>query len=259
MTELERQKEALDYLVANDVASTVELEANALQLKSQREKVANLGAEVTRLKDRIDKKQQVTGAEALMEPKLVTIQAIQDEIQRLKSDIEKCRIASPVSGKVVRVNRFAGEQAASGDPIVEVVEENSTEIELFLIQSQVDDFQVGKEVSLLVNSGTEVSCQVQRMGMQFQNPPSNLVRFYPSQAKVVPVYLTLSQNSNEQIALFLDSQVRLPRRWRLDSLFPGKRSGGEQQQKVQPASSRQAVMLPNSILSPTSIQLGGNR
>jgi hypothetical protein len=119
----------------------------------------------------------------------------------------------------VRTHRFAGEYADPQFPLAELLVEGSTELVLYVPQSDVDAFPVGKVLTVNVNpTNSNISCQVLRVAMEMRKAPDALARYYRTDETLLPVYLRVDQRRTSAPWLTLGSELRLPRAENLSSL-----------------------------------------
>jgi hypothetical protein len=110
--------------------------------------------------------------------------------------------------------RFAGEYAETGRDILELVEDGSLEIALYLPQYQANQWAIGDVVHVRVEPHTNtIPCVVQRVGDQLQAAPAVIQRYYRSQEHLIPVYLQPKESGVNDGGLRLGSEVRLPFAW----------------------------------------------
>jgi multidrug resistance efflux pump len=209
--DLQQQVEASKFLNEHHAVAATDHQTLLLKYEGHREKMRKLEIATQELKERSQIVATDDVREALLEPRFVAVQTLQDEIKRLRDSLGQSEIRSPVQGTVVHLHRFSGERCGPGEFLIEIAEEGSTRITLFIEQQNLADIRSRETVQVVVHSGEMVECRIDRFGLQFQPPPSNLTRLYPSHRKVLPVHL--QPLPGEQVDLLIDSEVRLPRNW----------------------------------------------
>jgi hypothetical protein len=111
----------------------------------------------------------------------------------------------------VRVSRFAGEYVEAGQDILEVLEDNSLEITLFVPQDRIGRWKKGEEVAVCVEPRTELlPCVVERIGDELKLAPPSMRRYYRGGERLVPVYLRPREAVVDENRFRLGSEVRLP-------------------------------------------------
>ncbi len=194
-----------------------EFDSTRYALLGQRQNVEKLEAAVEEMRTRAaltDSSADDLGKQ--FRPQLVQIETLQSELTRLRGKIEQGQLRSPVNGRVMRMRRFTGEYSDTSEPLLDVLEDNSLEVVLYLPQAQANRLEPGTQVNVrVVPSAALLPCTVHRLGDQFLAPPENLERHFRAHQRLLPVYLRPEHDRVETSALRLGSEVRLPRRWSL--------------------------------------------
>jgi multidrug resistance efflux pump len=209
---LQSQLQRAKKLVQQGAASVEEMERLQFQLKGETAKIEKLETAVAELKKRAKLYEKSDSElQRRCKPQLVRIETLQGEFKRLRERLQQGEIRSLVNGRIVRVARFAGEYAETGQDILEILEDGSLEIALYLPQNQVDRWKRDDEVSLHVDPKSEsVSCVVDRIGDALETAPPCIKRYYRSEERLVPLYLRPKDSDEEHRHLRLGSEVRLP-------------------------------------------------
>lgn len=201
-----------ERLYAEGVVSVQARDEAELDLRGQLEKVRKLEASVERLAQRADSfdtSDRLDGSE-LLEPHMLRIEVLRNELSRISSELEQGLLRSPVDGTVVVRSGFPGERADRGRALVTVLEEDSMEIVLYLRQDSARELSVGNRLSLRIEPHDEaVDCWVTRIGHRFVDAPSVLERRYARNEQLLPVRLHPGHGTTD--ALRLGAVVRLPR------------------------------------------------
>lgn len=147
-----------------------------------------------------------------LKPLLVKIETLTREIDRVRELIARGEVRSPVHGRVVRSQYFAGEQIQTGSVLCEVLEAGSLQAMVFLPQSEADQLSLGDKVSLHVTAEmVPIQGTVSRVGEQYVPVPESLRRHYHAHALALPIYLQLERRGLTDQQLRLGTEVRLPR------------------------------------------------
>ncbi len=212
LADLRTQVKRIEPIFREGAASEERLESLKFQFAGQEKRVEQLTEAVRALKMRSDESPIDLALEDRVQPTLVRIENLQAELQRTRQTIRQGEIRATAAGRIVRTHRFAGEYADQTKPVAELFVEGSTELVLYLPQSAVQDYPIGRTVTLYVSSiDTNVPCQVQRIGMQMQRAPQSLESHYRPNESLLPVYLQVTDSTTMPSWLALGSEVRLPR------------------------------------------------
>jgi multidrug resistance efflux pump len=118
-----------------------------------------------------------------------------------------------VAGRVIRRLRFTGERVDGAGPILELLEDDSLLVVVYLPHSKATALRPGQQLTVVTDvGGRQVTCTVERIADRLEMAPPALVRYYNPNEVLLPVYLRpLAADS----ALRLGGVVRLPRSWSL--------------------------------------------
>jgi multidrug resistance efflux pump len=220
LSDLEAQKGRLQALRASGSASVAEWESRLAGIRGQTQKLEKLEIAVAAMKERTEINDSGTSSSAVvLKPKLVELEKIQAEMSRLRQRLEMGHIRSPVGGRVIRRHRFTGEPVKAGESILEVLEDDSLRVVVYLPQERGDHFKLGQRVAAYVAPQTTATeCVVERLGEQLQPAPRSIDPNFPKSELRVPVYLRPIADADSS-ELRLGSKVRLPRQlsWTLGS------------------------------------------
>jgi len=200
---------------------------NALAVRQRdldhaRFRVAGLDAKVEKLTDAVEQlktrveiyEQFRDDATPQLRPKLLRINNLQAELQRLREQVEQGQVCSPVNGTVIKVLQYAGEYATATQHVMEVVEDSSLEPVLYLSQSHVAGLNVGDEIRVKITPGPQtLITRVARLGDHMEYAPPNIARYYGKNERLLPVFLKRQRRGVDQSRLYLGSEVKLPHRW----------------------------------------------
>ena len=212
LADLRMQVKRIEPIFREGAATEERLESLRFQLAGQEKRVEQLTEAVRALKQRTDDSPIELALEDRVQPTLARIENLQAELQRTRELIRQGEIRAPASGRIVRTHRFVGEYADQTTPVAEMLVEGSTELVLYLPQSDVQDYPIGRTVTLHVNPiNANVRCQVQRVAMEMQRAPDSLARHYRVNESLQPIYLRVTDVDSVPNWLALGSEVRLPR------------------------------------------------
>lgn len=151
-----------------------------------------------------------------LKPALARIQAYQSEIRRLREEIDRGQIRSPITGTVVKVHIDPGESIEEYMTAIEVLKEGSLEIVLYVEQQRVADYPLEGSVHLEhVPDARPLHGQVLSHGSRYEEAPPHVARFYRDRQKLLPVRITPNAESRSRPEMRLGAIVRMPRNWRL--------------------------------------------
>lgn len=212
LADLQVQRDRLERLHKTKAVSEAELESVRLQLAGQQAKLAKLKAAVGEMQKRVDNSVSDADEEGReLRPKLIRIETLQAEINRLRQQIEQGQIRAPAGGLVIRSEHFAGERLDPAAPAVQLLEQDSLEVVLYLRQSQADALRAGQRVQVLVEPGaTAIECLVRRISDQFTTAPKAIERHYLQDEHLLSVHLEPCEKAARD-QLRLGGVVRLPR------------------------------------------------
>ena len=143
------------------------------------------------------------------------IELTQSKIARLRERINQGKIKAPVGGRVSKRHRLTGESARVGEPVIDILEDNSIEAILYVPQRIVDEFEIGKDVSINLEPYHQpLRCVVDRFGDSFQMAPTSIKRFYYEGQPLLPVYLTPEQDASQVMAIRIGGTVKRPYEYR---------------------------------------------
>lgn len=212
LTDLRTQLGRLESIHREGAASEEQLLSLRFQYAGQEKRAEQLTEAVRALKTRADESPIELDLEDRVRPTLARIENLQAELQRTRQVIRQGEIRAPAGGRIVRTNRFTGEYAEPSTPLVELLIEGSTEMVIYIPQSEAESFPVGRVVTINVNpSNTNVSCRIDRVALQMRKAPTSLARYYQVDETLLPVYLRVTDRDSVPKWLALGSELRLPR------------------------------------------------
>jgi multidrug resistance efflux pump len=147
-----------------------------------------------------------------LQPFLARITALQRQRGRLRERLAQGRVCAPANGVVVRLCHFPGERCRPAEPVLELLEEGSLRIALYLPQDASTDFAVGADVDLVLEPYPQpLTCNVTRFGDRYEQAPESIKRHYAVGQALLPVYLRPRPEAARWTALCVGGVVKLPR------------------------------------------------
>lgn len=133
---------------------------------------------------------------------------------RLRERIGQGQVRAPVSGRVTKRFCLTGEAVKESEAVVEILEDNSIEVVLYVPQGLTDEFSPGCEIDISLEPYDHaMRCTVRRLGDRFEPAPDSISRFYQSQQYLLPVYLTPHAEFNQLMAMKIHGTVKRPYEW----------------------------------------------
>ena len=178
-----------------NVISGQEHDRIAFTESGQRELVEKLTAAVEELRKRSDVGSPFEMRSALpqLKPTLARIEYLEGQIRRTQDEIRDGELRSPVTGIVVRRSAAVGQTVSHLETILEVTDQDSLQIELFVQQGDVDGFVVGKELKVSIEPlSRAVTCTIIGSRKHFELAPESIRRYYTSQQTLMPLMLKLN-------------------------------------------------------------------
>lgn len=188
---LQDQLDRVTSLSQQKAATAADVQSVTIREKAQQERLSELQEALIVMKERARKATQVTRpGDEQIQPLIAKAELLLNEIARLREWIAQGDVRSPVNGVIVKRHHPAGECIKSQEPLLTVVEEASTEIELFLPQHVTDEYKVGDTLRLKIDPIDElVPCVITCVGVEHRKPPEHIEIFYRSNVKLLPVRL----------------------------------------------------------------------
>ena len=212
LSELDRKFERTKKLAKSSNVSQSEYEKIYFQLAGQRNKIEKLEDAVDVLKMRsTDSNLAENDGSSRLKPILAEIELTQAKMARLRVRIDQGQIKSPVSGRVSKRHRLTGESTRVGETVIDILEDNSVEAVLYVPQKLVDEFEIGKEVDVVLEPNKQpMRCTIKRFGDRFGPAPTSIERFYKVNQPLLPVYLTPNQDANQIMSMRIGGTVKRP-------------------------------------------------
>jgi hypothetical protein len=135
-------------------------------------------------------------------------------MSRLRERIDQGQIRAPVSGRITTRFCLTGETVKEREAVVEILEDNSIEVVLYVPQQLTDEFKCGTDIEIALEPyENTMRCTVRRLGDRFEPAPECIARFYQSQQYLLPVYLTPHSEFNQLMAMRIHGTVKRPYEW----------------------------------------------
>lgn len=202
-TRIEREQRA---------TTEADLLEKTIEERSHSEKLSSLQQSLIVLKGRAEKASAIPrlGTEQI-EPLIAKADMLLNEIERIREWIAQGQLRAPINGIILRRHHPAGECVKSHEPMFAVMEESSTEIELFVSQEISSDFNVGDVIKLNIEPfETLVPCVITSIGAEHRSPPEHIEIFYRSNIKLLPIRLRPTGPQAQDKRLKVGAVARLP-------------------------------------------------
>ena len=215
LTSLESRLDRLEALREQNAVSEEEWESTRIATDGQRAKVKKLEAAVEQMRARSepppDNDDEIIRE---LQPLLARLKNLQAKLPRLRAQINQGKIHSPVDGRVVKRNVFVGEYAEKAETLIEVLEEGSLEIVLYMSQRLASRVSAADSVPLTIEPNAKaVRCRVVRVGDRLEPVPETLRQYYRSGETLLPVYLQPQSDDQDDVILRLGTEVKMPHTW----------------------------------------------
>ena len=200
---------------------TAELRTTEFDVKGQREKVLKLGLAVEEMKINAEKANLKIDLSELTQAHFSRIENFRQKLNNRKTVSDPLNvIRAPVSGKVIRIERYTGERIAAGEKVLELVEDGSCVPVLYLKQSQTSEIRVGETIQISIEpSRLLVRCEVEKIGDEYVEIPDGLKEQITKKDHRVPVRLRPCDPEMARDLLRLGATVEFPRQLPLVSMF----------------------------------------
>ena len=197
-----------------------ELRTSEFDVKGQREKVAKLGLAVEEMKKNADSAGEKIDLGDLVQAHFSRIENFRNRVDEQTFGDTLHVIHAPVSGKIIRIDRFTGERIAAGEPALEILEHGSCTPVLYIKQAQTAQFDLGQQIQVQIEPGHQmIQCTIEMIGDQYEEVPDGLKNKITKQDFVVPLKLSLCAPELARDGLRLGARVTFPRNLRFATLF----------------------------------------
>lgn len=208
----QQARERMAGMLLKKAATEDELEAAVADEHAQRDRLETLveGLVSWQKRSQIAELQSQATLD-VMQPLLAEMRNLEEEQNRLRSELSRGQVRSPVNGTVLKRHRFTGEGAEQLQTLFTILEENSLEVVMYVPQQRIDEFQKDQTLAVTLSPFQEpIDCRVVRLGDENVVPPSQIQRHYSHQAKLLPVHLIPNENRFEQAPVQLGAVAQLP-------------------------------------------------
>ena len=214
LDDMQSKLSRINELTNRNVVTGQEFDSIKFAETGQRAKLQRLQQAIAEVRKRVEAGKRPTEVDSRLKPRLARIEQIQAEIERLRERIRRGRIRSPIAGRVIAIRHDVGEFLEANDSVIAILRQGSTEVLIFVRQSQADRFVTGNHIDVVVEPYERpLRCCILRLGEEYQESPRNLETRYRHGEKLLPVYLKPCFNATDGVHLRLGSQVRVPYRW----------------------------------------------
>jgi multidrug resistance efflux pump len=168
----------------------------------QRKLVEKLTAAVEELRERSTDGVLTEAPLAMLQlkPTLARIEYLEGQVRRTQVEIRDGELRSPVTGIVGRRYAAVGQVVSHLDTIVEVTDQDSLRIELFISQDDIDGFEIGKHLNVSIEPLSQaVVCNVVGSRKHFEEAPESIHRYYASRQTLMPLILRPIDNASDQL------------------------------------------------------------
>ena len=202
----------MDEMVVKKTATADALEAAVADELAQRDRLETLveGLVAWQKRSQIAELQTQANLDVL-QPLLAELRNLESEQIRLRDELARGQVRSPVNGTVLTRHRFTGEGAEHLQTLFTILEENSLEIVLYVPQQRIAEFPADQTLEVALPPFQDhIACRVARLGDENVSPPSQLQRHYAHQAKLLPIHLLPADGRLEHTRVQLGAVVQLP-------------------------------------------------
>ena len=199
-------------MVEKKTAAADELEAALAEEHAQRDRLETLVEGLVSWQ----KRSQIAELQAqakldVLQPLLAELRNLESEQGRLREELDRGDVRSPVNGTVLTRHRFTGEGAEHLQTLFTILEENSLEIVLYIPQQRIDEFQIDQTLEVsLPPFPDHIAGRIDRFGDENVSPPAHIQRHYAHQAKLLPVHLLTDNACLNDARVQLGAVVQLP-------------------------------------------------
>ncbi|NND98139.1 MAG: biotin/lipoyl-binding protein [Pirellulaceae bacterium] len=219
LADLTMQLDRIRPMQRQGIATVERLESLQFQVAGQQKRVEHLTVAVSALKHRSDDSPTKLDLEDRVQPTLIRIENLQAELKRTREILQQGAIRAPADGRIIRTHRFVGEYADSTTSIAELFVDGSSELVLYVPQHQVQEFPIGRVVTLHVDPiNQKVKCEVRRVAMEMRTAPDALANHYRDHQSLLPIFLSPCDSDGLPSWITLGSEVRLPRSHEIDPI-----------------------------------------
>ena len=201
-------------LLKSGTVSNEEIDSTRYIIQGLNDKIEHLQQAVHTLEERLEESDETSIDEAALAPSLAKIEQFQAEIRRLRERQLQGTLRAPSGGTVMSISRHAGERVRQEDPFIELLQDGSIELVIFVQQDQASTFAVGQTIDAVVAPlDQQLSCEVVRIGDRYEKPVYQIQSHYRRAENLLPVHLRPLTDLSSETPLRLGSVVRIPAGW----------------------------------------------
>lgn len=160
-------------MVEKKTATLDELEAALADEHAQRDRLETLVEGLVSWQKRSQIAELQTQADLdVLQPLLAELRNLESEQVRLRDELARGQVRSPVNGTVLTRHCHTGEGAEHLQTLFTILEENSLEIVIYVPQQRIDEFQTDQTLDVsLPPFQDHIACRIARMGDENVSPP----------------------------------------------------------------------------------------
>lgn len=198
-------------LAEKNSTGVANLKSIEFKLKGQRAKVTQLTLAVEQLEKNASSIETDVDFTDLIDAHQARIRDLQIKLRNKQTESNEIVVTAPVTGKIIRIERFTGERVEPGESLMELVESGSVRPVLYMVQNRAAQYEPGQtiQIELKPNRGL-LNCTVERIGDEFHDVPKNLKGKITQDAQVVSVYLRPDDPDIANESMRLGSLIELP-------------------------------------------------
>ncbi|TWT72686.1 Multidrug resistance protein MdtN [Posidoniimonas polymericola] len=212
--ELTASQARIEPLVASAVVPEQEIESLRFRQAGSRSRLESLRQAVAALETRLAQQPSPERHAALLRPWVAKVEQLNAEIARLEEQRDWGQLRAPFAGSVVRVAAHVGEACGVDRPVLELLDQNSMELTIYVPLDQVDDFPVGRRVQARsAKSNATLACEVLAVGPALTTAPVERAGDDPGPPNKAAVYLGLPQELPRGLTLRAGESVSVLTSW----------------------------------------------
>jgi len=202
---LDRYRELADSaVVTSEEIVSLELEKRGKQTRADRYADA-----LDEHRARTSASNEKVASEKQLLPYLTKIATLNGQIQRLRDWQSEGVIKAPFDSKVIEIEKLVCEYCNKNEPLVELLQDNSTEVVVYVSQRQSKKLKVGQQATVRVSPyASDLKCVVSRLGNRIDAPQENVRHRYANHTRALPVFLKI-RSGEASARLPLGAQAQL--------------------------------------------------
>jgi multidrug resistance efflux pump len=212
LSDLTQQFARAERLHSQGAVAAEDLDSLRCRVSGQEQRIAQLTEAVDSLRRQTPFDLQIDSTlQDQVKPTLVRIENLQAELRRVRERLDQGVVTSPAMGQVKRIRKYSGEYAQEAETVVEFLVDGSTEIVLYVPQSQSRAWSRGDSLEVSVPPDSDaLRCEVVGFAPEMQAAPPAIMRHYGADEVLQPMVLR-PLDADRAARLVPGSQVRLPR------------------------------------------------